>query len=327
MMQQSFAQKVFSPIQDNINQLEQMIGLRTLSHEESIPYQVILSSLESSCTSADIQSGQKKYNNFINNPANKNYFESKSIIKKKLKFNGIKNLIIRSSNQQDKVLCVQKYFLYKILQKVQNTDPFSYPFSISNNSTSLSSESQIFSHLAHFYIQDRIQQLMKERVFNASDMSQLDNKIIVNYVEQCGNVHGSYHMFISPSGEQSVSKIIININICTTPHYLSNFKKYVNQLFVHELGHYLYYFKDDTNQYFDNICRKNNKNICNSDDFVSTYAQSSKEEDYAESFTYRYLMVYNHNRPIPTSEDKKEVIVPLRISRKIEYFGKLYKVV
>lgn len=135
MMQHSFAQKIFSPLQNNFNQLEQMIGLRTLTYEESIPYQIILTTLEASCSSNDIQIGQQKYTTFITKPSNSSYFGNKSKIKKMLKFNSIRNLILRGNNQSDNSFCVQKYFLYQVLHKIQDPDPFSYPLSVSNNSS------------------------------------------------------------------------------------------------------------------------------------------------------------------------------------------------
>lgn len=324
---QAFAKQAPASATQNIKQIEQMAGIRTIGHEDYIPYEVILSELSSSCQRSDINLGQNKYNTFIANPNNSSYFGNKSKVRKMLKFNAIRNLIIRASSKDENTLCTQKYFLYQVLQKIQEPDPFSYPFSIQNNSSWLSSDDMVFSDLAQVYIQDRMQRLVKEGIMEASDLAHLDNKIIINYVQQCGNVHGSYHMMVSPNGQQTVSKIVINMNVCTTENYLTHFKKYVDQLFVHELAHYLYYFKDDTSRTFENICRKNNRNICNSEDFVTKYAQSSKEEDYAESFSYWYLMIHQGGKRIPNSSDIPHLIVPARIARKTEYFWTVFTIV
>ena len=73
--------------------------------------------------------------------------------------------------------------------------------------------------------------------------------------------------------ERTLKQIKLNINLCSDRNYLSLFTNYVRQIFVHELAHYFYYFKDRFAESFGNICRKGGTIICQNVDFVSAYAQ------------------------------------------------------
>jgi len=99
-------------------------------------------------------------------------------------------------------------------------------------------------------------------------------------------------------------QIKLNINLCTNELYLKNFDTYIRQILIHELGHYLYYFKDATTEKFDAICRKKGVLSCASTDFVSAYAMKNKEEDYAESFAHWYLSNTNGGEMIVDTEHK-----------------------
>lgn len=123
-----------------------------------------------------------------------------------------------------------------------------------------------------------------------SDIKTLNNKITLNYVPNCGTTHGSYHMIQKPDGSNKTFKQIkLNINLCHDKTYWKTLENYVRQIFIHEMAHYFYYFKDSHYSAFEKFCRKGGQNICSSTDFVSKYATKNKEEDYAESFTHRYL--------------------------------------
>jgi predicted SprT family Zn-dependent metalloprotease len=97
-------------------------------------------------------------------------------------------------------------------------------------------------------------------------------------------------------------QIKLNINLCNDKSYLQTLETYVRQIFIHEMAHYFYYFKDSHYSVFGELCRKNNTNECTSNDFVSTYAMKNKEEDYAESFTHRYLETTTQRRMIVDQE-------------------------
>ncbi|MDD3868717.1 MAG: hypothetical protein PHR46_04000 [Candidatus Absconditabacteria bacterium] len=161
---------------------------------------------------------------------------------------------------------------------------------IQNNDETLSITDQRFASLSEKIIFQEVEKLVEKGFLDREDLERLDGKIQLNYVQQCGTTKGSYHMTQRKDGtDRKLTKIILNINICKDTTYLYNFDKYVRQIFIHEFAHYLYYFRDISTQTFDQLCRKDGENKCQSGDFVSQYAQQNKEEDYAESFTYWYL--------------------------------------
>lgn len=87
------------------------------------------------------------------------------------------------------------------------------------------------------------------------DINLLNDKIEISYVEGCGTTKGSYHMLQKVDGSNRKLKAIkLNINLCMDTHYINNFDRYVRQIFIHELAHYLYYFKDSSYQTFNVIC-------------------------------------------------------------------------
>jgi hypothetical protein len=152
----------------------------------------------------------------------------------------------------------------------------------------------------------------------------LSGKIEINYVKGCGTTHGSYHMTQRTDGSKRTFKLIkLNINLCNQQTYLENFNRYVRQIFIHELGHYLYYFKDPSTTLFDNLCRSS-KRTCDSEDFVSTYAEKNKEEDYAESFAHWYIQSTTNTTMIVDQEHGSATTSPLRLAKE-RYFDNVYR--
>lgn len=317
---------VSSGFASDISLIERLSGIRTANIQDNIPYDIISSTLEKYCSTNEINKANSLFKEFINDPKNNIYFTNSSPARQKIRFLWIKNMIIRADKLPDSSRCSQKYFLYKVLEKIHSNSNNFNTISLNNTIHTLNQNDAIFWKMAEFYIQSRINKLINDGILEAQDIQNLNNKIQIEYIHQCGNVHGSYHMLVSPNWQKSVKNIIIKINICSTPVYINNFRRYIDQIFVHELAHYLYYFKDDTTDIFDRICRKDQRNICGTQWFVSNYATSSKEEDYAESFTYRYLVVHEQKKRLPSPETPDD-IAPIRISRKIEYFWQLFKIV
>lgn len=115
---------------------------------------------------------------------------------------------------------------------------------------------------------------------------------------------------------------MLNVNLCYEDRYIKNYQKYIDQLLTHELGHYFYYFKDNKVDTFNAICRVDTKNICSDDDFVSAYAQRSKEEDYAETFAYRYMQ--NKYGTKKTAEDDTASSRVTRLRRKQDHVDNVF---
>jgi hypothetical protein len=98
-------------------------------------------------------------------------------------------------------------------------------------------------------------------------------------------------------------------------------KRHVQQILAHELGHYIYFFKDKNPSNFSEICWDNGKMNCLPQDFVSNYATKSQEEDYAESFAYRYLYSTDDN----SSDDGHGSAPDNPINRRARYFEDLFE--
>jgi len=155
-------------------------------------------------------------------------------------------------------------------------------------------------------------------------LQRLQAKVELYYVQRCGTTRGSYHMTQRTDGtERTLKQIKLSINLCSDRDYIALFPHYVRQIFIHELAHYLYYFKDRYADKFSKICRGGTEQVCQVEDFVSAYAQTSKEEDYAESFTYWYLKNHVGQSLIVDQEHGSAGPSP-RGETKQRYFDRIY---
>jgi len=140
------------------------------------------------------------------------------------------------------------------------------------------------------YLQDTIADLYTKNILNYTDIQRLNNKINVTYLQTCKTTEWDFRMTRNKStGKYTFKEINLNIAYCETNNTPQKHQRHVQQILAHELGHYIYFFKDNNPSAFSEICRNNWKTNCLSSEFVTNYARRSQEEDYAESFAYRYL--------------------------------------
>lgn len=130
----------------------------------------------------------------------------------------------------------------------------------------------------------------------SNNCNQLDGKILVRQ---------RYDQNNRPL-ETELLNLFITINLCFTNGYENNFEEFLDRIIYHELGHYYNYFYDTNDKDFKNICRSGSENICSANDFISSYARTSADEDYAEVFSY-----YVQSRIQATST---------KLQQKIDYF-------
>lgn len=150
-----------------------------------------------------------------------------------------------------------------------------------------------FANLADEYIQKEIWKLLERNFLTQEDLKILDNKIVLNYNKTCANTKWAFHMLQSSDWKQKIFKsIILNVNLCDNKGFIQNYTNYIRQIFIHEISHYIYMFRDTWSANFDKICWDTAKG-CSSENFVSSYANSNAAEDYAESFAYWYLDNFN----------------------------------
>lgn len=90
-------------------------------------------------------------------------------------------------------------------------------------------------------------------------------------------------------------------------------KRETQQLLFHEIGHKYAFWKDENQKKaFEKICWNWEKNICRNNDFVSDYALTDKDEDYAETFSYVFSDFWQWEKKWNSFSEK--------LKHKIEYF-------
>ena len=110
----------------------------------------------------------------------------------------------------------------------------------------------------------------------SNNCSQLDGKILVRQW---------YNQYNQPMRAELIN-LFITINLCFTHSYDDNYESFLDRIIYHELGHFYQYFYDQDNDDFTDVCRSGNENICSTNDFISPYARTSPDEDYAEMFAH-----------------------------------------
>lgn len=159
------------------------------------------------------------------------------------------------------------------------------------------------------YIQEWLSDMLKIRVLNNDDIKILNNKISISYRQSClpiewwfsasKNLYWNWYVF---------DGIYIIVSYCEANIISWRDKQDIKQILMHEIWHYIYFFKDKNILEFSNICRWYESN-CGKFDYVNDYAATSVEEDYAESFVYwysnkknKYTCYYQKDNPINIRE-------------------------
>lgn len=156
-----------------------------------------------------------------------------------------------------------------------------------------------------------VNELIQDGWLKAEDRNEMAGKISFKFSNNCNQLDGKilvrqwYNQFNEPI-ENELINLYVTINLCFTYSYEANYETFLDRIIYHELGHYYNYFHDLDNSEFAKICRLDGQNICANSDFVSPYAKSEPDEDYAETFAY---YVY----------DKKPV-EGNKLQQKIDYF-------
>ncbi len=143
-------------------------------------------------------------------------------------------------------------------------------------------------------IEDAINLLLKNNVLSSKDVDLIEKHLEIIFVPWCDK-NTWYHKINQYLNEKdeitevSLEEIKLNINLCKSYQYIDELSTNVSKLLIHEIWHYVYTFKDKTLANFEDICRSNQLNKCNSAGFVTKYSQTNPEEDYSETFSRRAL--------------------------------------
>ena len=161
------------------------------------------------------------------------------------------------------------------------------------------------------YLQDTMADLVAKHILNYNDIQILNNKINVTYQQSCQTTEWDFRITRNKStGKYTFKEINLIIAYCESNTTQERHQKHVQQILAHELWHYIYFFKDNNPSSFSEIFRNNGKINCLSSEFVTNNSRKSPEEDYAESFAYRYLNSKknnnNHNSPNDNPINQRE---------------------
>lgn len=335
-----------SNIEKSEKQIQEILNISGLTIEDYIPYDTIYSIYEKQCDEKIIQEAQKTIDTVT--PIRSNWIKSsKYISTMKQRFSLFKNLLFSQNSKWEDFFCKKNYLSYHVMELSQNayikktnknliipksnlnTDSNAITQNIKehnsaisdiklNNNTDILSESELrYSTRAEELIQNEIINLVNMNLLNQNDLNTLNNNITINYSKSCENTKWSFHILKSKDWLfVQFKSIILNINLCNSDNFRKNYDNYIKQIFIHEISHYIYTFKDNYTDNFSQICR-NSKKSCTIDSFVSDYSTNNTAEDYAETFAYRYLDNFNWVDKVHWSSTNKF------LTQKLNYFNQL----
>lgn len=312
--------------------IENTLKLSEAKLEDQLPFALIKEVLKKECPSKSIQEAEAQFQELKGIWKEKIPSWKFAIIMKE-RFQLLTKVITSINTREEARFCQQKYLTFSLLELTQDLTLSKKPLKEEGKLTPLkeketeiqapklttSSEAEhgsateekyldlthhteklktkkekTFALRAERSIQNLIWEMRDQKILNTEDIARLDGKISVQYFSNCEKTRGSFHVLKNKSTQShSFKGINLAINLCKSQSFDKRFDNYVRQILTHELGHYMYFFKDQKTQDFDQICWNGKQKRCESSGFFSRYAETNKEEDYAESFAYWYLDSFN----------------------------------
>jgi hypothetical protein len=141
-----------------------------------------------------------------------------------------------------------------------------------------------------------VDSMITQRILTSTDKEILKGKIEIQYVNNCKQIDGITTVKQRYNQDKVIVKnelvsIVLNVSTCEQENFWPLFATSYKHVFIHELGHYIYYMKDRSTKEFEDICWNGDtrRTACLSyETFYSKYAMWDPQEDYAETFAYRY---------------------------------------
>lgn len=136
-------------------------------------------------------------------------------------------------------------------------------------------------------------ELMQAGLLDESDVFILNEKITLHTNLSCDTLNGNYTITqktnkLHEHVRYSKQEMPLWVNVCGNYFFIKELSDHFYKIVLHEMWHHFYYHHDrEWSSDFINICREDD--TCDVQDFVSAYATTSPEEDYAEHFMFRFL--------------------------------------
>ena len=183
-------------------------------------------------------------------------------------------------------------------------------------------EELLFGESIEKYAYHTLQLLLKYKILNLEEIKHFEGKIKISYTLACDETHGSFKYRPKGDGTRVPEGIEILISLCKPLAEGAVLQEHIQHVLVHELGHYLYFFRDENNKKFDTICWNEQQKLCKKSDFYSEYSEENKEEDYAESFAFWFAQLNGIPEEI---EQEHWSALGKWINEKNNYFNNFYK--
>ncbi len=343
-----------------IDFIEDAINFENITIKSAVHYSAIQDAIQKYCPQSAIQQAQKEdiplnkvWSDYLNKSnINKSLSDG---------FDLVKWLIAKQKQENIYKYCKDSYLLFSLLKTTQNlynegkdakktsTNKSSTSQATKTTTTSDKSETITIHEAAYDkmyftfvhdtawlpneaknsfyqstdkYVHEIITDLVNIGVLDDNDLKTLNYKIKVTYQQSCEVTEWAFRVIRNKqTWKVTFKEIELIVAYCDKNNTPERQKRHVQQILAHELGHYIYFFKDENPSKFSEICWDNEKMNCLPQEFVSNYATKSKEEDYAESFAYWYL----YNTGGTDSDDKHWSAPDNPINRRAGYFEELFE--
>lgn len=335
---------------DAVEFIKESVNFDEISIKSDVPYDLVQDAIKKYCPETAVTQAEKELQplkeartSYLNKPGiNKSLSD---------RFDMVKWLIIEQKKDNKYKYCKDSYLLFSILKTTQelytwekdpkrNTETTnkdtktiedkshnSAParnlnFTFIHDTSGLPNDAKkSFSENTETYLQEIMADLVNIHILDKNDLITLNNKIEVTYLQSCNVTEWSFRVVRNKQTWKYTFKWIkLIIAYCDKNNTATRQKRHVQQILAHELGHYIYFFKDENPSKFSEICWDNGKMNCLPQEFVSNYATKSQEEDYAESFAYWYLYNADWN-----SDDGHWSAPDNPINRRARYFEDLFE--
>ncbi|MBB1578616.1 MAG: hypothetical protein HG424_001365 [candidate division SR1 bacterium] len=321
--------------------IENILKLKDATIETQLPFGLMKEALKKVCSPSSIYKGKLdlkmivplRYNGFLKN---------RSMFSLQYDYQDLLRLFLAIPSDDADQYCSRKYLMLSLLKRTHSyfhlskdkpigeniystLTPAQQLVNITHHDEQLNTpELEDFGELTENSVQTILGNLENKGILTDQDLKNLDNKIEVFYVPSCEISKGSFHILEdSLSKDTRFKEIKLYISTCNPLPNAVQLFSYIEHVLVHELGHYIYFFKDPKAKLFTQICWKEGQSTCKLQDFHSLYAETNKEEDYAESFAYWYQ--YQSKTTGDSDALEHGSAASERISLKEQHFSHLFQ--